>query len=53
MLGGAVSPLPLVPGAGSSVGSGAFGGLQQPERMVGQVGGRVGGIPTILMIPAF
>lgn len=38
MLGDGSSPLPLAPGS-SSVGSGAFGGLQQQERMVGAVVG--------------
>ncbi|XP_004865991.1 transcription factor E2-alpha isoform X3 [Heterocephalus glaber] len=42
MLSGASSPLPLAPGAGSSVGSGAFGGLQQPERMGYQLHGAEG-----------
>lgn len=41
MLGDGSSPLPLAPGS-SSVGSGAFGGLQQQERMVGAVVGGPG-----------
>lgn len=47
MLGDGSSSLPLAPGS-SSVGSGAFGGLQQQDRMVGAVcGGVTWGVPTL------
>ncbi|KAM6167600.1 transcription factor E2-alpha isoform 3-T3 [Erethizon dorsatum] len=42
MLGSASSPLPLAPGTSSSVGSSAFGGLQQSERMGYQLHGAEG-----------
>lgn len=52
MLGGASSPLSLAPSSSSSVGGSAFGGLQQPERMVGWVGA-AGGFSLLLRDPHF
>lgn len=51
MLGDGSSPLPLAPGS-SSVGSGAFGGLQQQDRMVGAVVGDLGSANTWLVLQA-
>lgn len=53
MLGDGSSSLPLAPGS-SSVGSGAFGGLQQQDRMVGAVwgGGDLGSANTWLVLLA-
>lgn len=48
MLGDGSSSLPLAPGS-SSVGSGAFGGLQQQERMVGAPAGDPGSASTGLV----